>query len=110
MECETEIGEQYAVIRVKGRVDAAVAPDLERVVNDQIGSGKRHILLDFRGVPYISSGGMRVLLATAKKLRGEGDKFALSGLTPEVQKILNLAGFTTILKVYPDEATALLQW
>ncbi|HVN73403.1 MAG TPA: STAS domain-containing protein [Methanoregula sp.] len=98
------------IVSIAGRIDTATAPELEHAVNREIEDGHRKILLDFSAVPYISSGGLRVLLATAKKLRNPPDGFALCGLGPEVHKILSLTGFTTIFSIYPSEAEALAGW
>jgi len=98
------------VLSVQGRVDTSTAPELEQAINKEIEAGTRKILLDFSAVSYISSGGLRVLLATAKKLKNTGDKFGICSLTPEVMKILKLAGFTSIFSIYPSEGEALAGW
>lgn len=95
---------------ISGRIDTATAPELEQTINKEIELGHRKILLNFTGVSYISSGGLRVLLATAKKLKAPEDKFGICGLSPEVQKILRLAGFTSIFSIYPSEGEALAGW
>jgi anti-sigma B factor antagonist len=102
--------EEKTVLSIRGRIDTATAPELEQAINRQIESAKRQILLDFSGVTYISSGGLRVLLATAKKLKSPGDRFGLCSLSPEVLKILKLAGFTSIFTIYPSEGEALAGW
>ena len=95
---------------IAGRIDTATAPELEQHINKVIEQGSRRVLLNFAGVSYISSGGLRVLLATAKKLKSPEDKFGICGLSPEVQKILKLAGFTSIFSIYPSEGEALASW
>lgn len=95
---------------MNGRIDTSTAPLLEQAINKEIGDGKRKLLLDFSSVTYISSGGLRVLLATAKKLKNPADKFALCSLSAEVLKILRLAGFTSIFSIYPSEGEALAGW
>ncbi len=110
MEIRTEKQGNGAVVHVAGRIDTAAAPGLEQELNRLIGEGIRRVILDFSDVPYISSGGLRVLLATAKKLRGNGDSFALCALNPEVTKIMTLAGFTTIFTIYLSEGEALARW
>jgi anti-anti-sigma factor len=97
-------------LSVSGRIDTATAPALEQEINRIIEGGTRSVLLDFSNVVYISSGGLRVLLSTAKKLRNPGDKFALCSLSPEVMKILKLAGFNTIFSIYPTSGEALAGW
>lgn len=110
MDITTADREGKTVLSITGRIDTSTAPDLEQAINRQIDEQKRQILLDFSGVTYISSGGLRVLLATAKKLKNPGDKFALCSLSPEVLKILKLAGFTSIFSIYPSEGEALAGW
>jgi len=99
-----------SVMAVSGRVDSLTAGDLEQAINGEIGQGHRQILLNFAGVPYISSGGLRVLLVTAKKLRSDGDKYALCSLSAEVHKILKLTGFLSIFTTYSSEGEALARW
>ncbi|NLD57548.1 MAG: STAS domain-containing protein [Methanomicrobiales archaeon] len=110
MDILTADREGKTILSIAGRIDTSTAPDLEQAINRQIDEQKRLILLDFSGVTYISSGGLRVLLATAKKLKNPGDKFALCSLSPEVLKILKLAGFTSIFSIYPSEGEALAGW
>lgn len=110
MEITTTIRENATILSVDGRVDTATAPLLEQAINHEIGQQRRKILLDFSKVTYISSGGLRVLLATAKKLKNPGDRFALCSLSPEVMKILRLAGFTSIFSICPTEGEALAGW
>ena len=102
--------EGKTVLSINGRIDTSTATDLEQVINKEIGLGKRQILLDFSRVSYISSSGLRVLLATAKKLKNPGDKFAICSLSPEVLKVLRLAGFTSIFSIYSSEGEALAGW
>ena len=110
MEIKTEKRGNGAVVHASGRIDTAAAPALEQELNRLIAEGTHKILLDFTGVPYISSGGLRVLLATAKKLRGAGDSFSLCALNAEVTKIMTLAGFNTIFAIFSTEGDALAKW
>jgi len=102
--------EGKTVLSINGRIDTSTATELEQVINKEIGLSKRQILLDFSRVSYISSSGLRVLLATAKKLKNPGDKFGICSLSPEVLKVLRLAGFTSIFSIYSSEGEALAGW
>ncbi|MGA2918169.1 STAS domain-containing protein [Methanoregula sp.] len=110
MEISTRTQDGSTIISIAGRIDTATAPALERVINTEIASGNHQVLLNFSGVSYISSGGLRVLLATAKKLKGAGDRFGICCLSPEVLKILKLAGFTSIFSIHSSEGEALAGW
>lgn len=110
MEITTTSKDNATLLSLNGRIDTATAPELEQAINKVIDGGQRKVLLDFAGVTYISSGGLRVLLATAKKLKNPGDKFGICALSPEVLKILKLAGFTSIFSIYASEGEALAGW
>jgi anti-sigma B factor antagonist len=110
VEIATTKHENATILSVSGRIDTATAPALEQAINQEIEHQNRKILLNFSAVNYISSGGLRVLLATAKKLKNPGDRFALCSLSPEVMKILKLAGFTSIFSISPTEGEALAGW
>ena len=110
MDTKIQNKEGTAVIALSGRIDTTAAPELEKQLNSLLGEGKNRILLDFAEVTYISSGGLRVLLSTAKKLRGAGDRFGLCNLSTEVNKIMKLAGFTTIFSIFASEGDALAAW
>lgn len=110
MEITNAHQDNVSILSITGRIDTATAPVLEQAINKEIDSGQRRILLNFSSVSYISSGGLRVLLATAKKLKTPGDKFAICGLCAEVLKVLKLAGFTSIFSIYPSEGEALAGW
>ncbi len=98
------------VIAPSGRIDTMTAPEVERAIEAAIGGGSRRVLVDLGAVPYISSMGLRVLLMAAKKLRGPDDRFGLSALAPEVEKVMRLTGFSSILRSFAtrDEAVGAL--
>ncbi|MBN2733524.1 MAG: STAS domain-containing protein [Methanomicrobiaceae archaeon] len=102
--------DNITILAMNGRLDSITSADLENEINREIESGNRRVLLNFSSVSYISSGGMRVLLATAKKLRTEGDRFGLCCLTADVHKVLKLAGFTSIFSIYSSEGEAVVGW
>ena len=110
MDIITTNREGKTILFINGRIDTSTAPELEQAINKEIGFGNRKILLDFSRVSYISSSGLRVLLATAKKLKNPGDKFGICSLQPEVLKVFKLAGFTTIFSIYASEGEALATW
>jgi anti-anti-sigma factor len=80
-------------IAVSGRLGAASAPRLTGTLAEAVASGERRIVLDLKGLDYISSAGVLALETTAAKLRTEGRELVLSGPTPPVRLALTLAGF-----------------
>jgi anti-sigma B factor antagonist len=110
MEITTAMRGDVAVLSLAGRIDTVSAPELEEAITRTVEGGTRKVLLDFSGVSYISSGGLRVLLAAAKRLRSPGDRFGLCSLSPDVLKIIRLTGFTSIFSIYPSDGEALAAW
>ncbi len=110
MQMQEDPRENGIILHLSGRIDSSTAPMLEEELNRLIGDGHRKVLLEFSSVTYISSGGLRILLITAKKLREPGDKFGLCCLPAEVYKILRMAGFTSLFPIYPDEGAGLAGW
>lgn len=95
------------LIRVSGRLDAATAPDFEAGCLAHARQGESRLLLDFSGVEYISSAGLRALLVIAKALKTAGGALALFGLQPMVQEVMTISGFDQILPIAPDRAAAI---
>jgi anti-anti-sigma factor len=90
------------VVRITGSVDGLTADTLMATLQQQIDSGNTRLVADLSGVSYTSSAGLRALLATVKQARSAGGDFRLAGVLPPVHKVLEMSGFTTILKLYPD--------
>ena len=95
------------IISTAGRIDAYSAKSLEDCLKRVTSEGRRNIVVDLKNTDYISSGGLRVFLATLKELRMEGGSLKLCCLNPAVLKIFKLAGFTSIFSIYATEQEAL---
>lgn len=94
------------VLRIKGRLDAVSAPSAEKKVFDLINNGETKIILNLANVDYLSSAGMRMLLSTAKKMKGISGKFVLSNVNNSVMDILKMSGFDHVLEITGDENEA----
>ena len=71
MTIEIKKNNQETVIEIVGRLDTITAPALDKTINEDIGDAK-NIVLDVKGMEYISSAGLRVLLAAQKKMQKIG--------------------------------------
>ncbi|MBF0487349.1 MAG: STAS domain-containing protein [Nitrospirae bacterium] len=98
---------EIAVVIIAGRIDTVAAPEIEKKIQDVIAGGKNKIVIDLSGSDYISSGGLRVLLGTAKDLKTKGGDLRLCGLTVNVMKIFKLAGFTQVFTICETETDAI---
>ena len=59
---------------------------------------------------YTSSAGLRVLLSTLKEARQRGGDLRLAAVQERVRRVLDLSGFTSILKCYPDVDAAVASY
>lgn len=85
-------------IQIKGRIDTVTAPDFENEINDEIGKFDS-LILDFTDLEYISSAGLRVLIATQKKLKPEDISMAIKNVNDAISEIFRMSGFDKILKI-----------
>ena len=95
------------ILHVKGRLDAISSPAAEKKVFDLINDGQHKLLLDFNGVDYLSSAGMRMLLSTTKKLKTLSGKLIVCSITANVLDVLKLSGFDHVLDLAQTEEEAL---
>ncbi len=72
-----------------------------------IDAGTSKILINFAALEYISSAGLRVLLATAKKLKASGGDLKICSLNDTVQEVFDISGFSSILAVSANREEAL---
>ncbi len=107
MEIEIQPGEYAAVVVIAGSVDGLTADTLLTTLQGYVDAGHTRLVADLERVDYTSSAGLRALLATVKQTRQRGGDLRLANINPQVLKVLELSGFTTILKCYDDVAGAM---
>ncbi len=99
--------DSVTLVAVGGRLDGTGAPELEAHCSTLIADGNTRLVLDFGGVDYISSAGLRSLLVVAKQIKAAGGGLALCSLTAMVREVLEISGFDKILTVATDQTAAL---
>jgi len=107
LQIELEEIDRKIVLRIEGRIDASTSLTLERKINQLIEENHSFLLLDFARVDYLSSAGMRVLLAETKKLKMKKGDLVLFSLNEEVSSTVKMAGFDKILHICSNEKDAL---
>jgi anti-sigma B factor antagonist len=101
-----ELGETQSdnvkVVSIVGSLDALTAPELGAFIEKQLAAGFVNLVADLAGLAYTSSAGLRVLLNTVKETRQRGGDLRLAAIQEKVNEVLDLSGFTSILKCYTD--------
>ena len=85
------------VIELSGRLDTSTAPVLDKTITEDV-SEKTNLTLDFKGVEYISSAGLRVLLSAQKRMKKSGS-MKLKNVCEEVMEVFEMTGFADILVI-----------
>jgi anti-anti-sigma factor len=99
MEVLVEHRASATVVRIIGNVDGLTAETLLSQLQAQVKEGHVRLVGDLSGVGYTSSAGLRALLAVLRDARSGGGDLRLACVKAPVLKILELSGFTSILKV-----------
>ena len=84
-------------LEIIGRLDTITAPELDAEIKQNI-DAIDCLVLNFKGVEYISSAGLRVLLATQKIMNKKG-KMVVREVNDTVMEIFNITGFVDILTI-----------
>ena len=92
-----KVGEVLTV-QIKGDLNVKTSPILEEELRKSI-DGIKELILDFANVEYISSAGLRVLLAMEKAMRRQQSKMKLLHVNSAVKEIIRLAGFLQVMNL-----------
>jgi anti-anti-sigma factor len=97
------------VISVKGRMDALTAPDFDKKIETLLSQGENALILNLSELEYISSAGLRSILAVAKQVKARDGSFVLTELKGAVKEVFEISGFYSIFQVFESEEDALKQ-
>lgn len=99
--------DQTVVISPEGRLDSNTSPKLEQALALQLDQGYTWVFVDMRGVEYIASSGLKVLVSGWRRAQDRGGNLILSGLQPRIVEILEMVGFDMLFQIHPTLDDAL---
>ena len=102
MEISTKEMKRVSLVTVSGRVDSATAPDFDKALQTLIQANRNQIVVDLKGVDYMSSAGIRALVSGLKAAKGGGGDLCIAQPSTRVRDVLDLAGLDAIFAVYED--------
>ena len=97
MTIEMKRNADATVIELVGRLDTTTAPALDKTISEDIGNTK-NLVLDIKGLEYISSAGLRVLLSVQKKMQKIGSMKVIN-VCEAVMEVFEMTGFADILVI-----------
>ena len=95
------------ILTFNGELDTSTSPEAESVTFTLIEEGTVKMLFDFTNLEYISSSGLRIVLANAKKLSMVNGELRVCNLNETVTEVFEISGFNTIVKVFKSTEEAL---
>ena len=84
-------------IALEGRLDTTTSPQLEAELRTGV-NGVTELVFDLEKLDYISSAGLRVLLAAQKVMNKQGE-MKIKNVKPEIMEIFDVTGFVDILSI-----------
>ena len=99
MEITKTISENIITLAVEGRLDTVTSSQLELEVNELFKEEKPNIVFDFASLEYISSAGLRILLAAQKQANALGTEMKIIGANDLVKEIFEITGFSDIMQI-----------
>ena len=97
MKIEIKRTAEETTIELVGRLDTTTAPALDKTINEDIADTK-NLVLNLKGLEYISSAGLRVLLGAQKKMQKIGS-MKVTNVREEVMEVFEMTGFADILVI-----------
>ena len=97
MTIEIKKNAKEVMLEIVGRLDTTTAPMLDKTINEDLQEVET-LVLDLKGLEYISSAGLRVLLSAQKKMQKIGS-MKLKNVCEEVMEVFEITGFADILVI-----------
>jgi anti-anti-sigma factor len=95
---EKEFDKNDLTVNVEGRIDTITSQELESTLNDEI-ENITSLTLNFSNLEYISSAGLRVLIATQKKMNEKDIPMVITNVNNTIKEIFRMSGFDKILEI-----------
>ncbi len=98
MDIEKKKQGETLILKLKGRLDTDTAPMLQEVVDTET-EGVKELQIDMELLEFVSSAGLRVLLAASKKMHGQRGTMPVYHVNDEVKEVFLITGFHRILDI-----------
>jgi anti-anti-sigma factor len=108
MEISAEKMKRCELVSVSGRIDSVTAPELESTLLGLIQAGQKNLVVNLGAVDYISSAGLKALLAALMKVRKAipPGNVVISEITPDMKESFDLVGFDRLFDFYDQDLLA----
>jgi len=91
-------------ISITGSLDSNTAPELQQSIDTEINDSISTTIIDFKSLDFLSSAGLRVIFKTKKFMDGNGGKFFMVNLQPQIKKVFEIIKALDGMDVFKDQA------
>ena len=97
MTIDKQLNGSELTITLNGRLDTTTAPELENAIKENI-AGVTNLVMDFAGLEYLSSAGLRVILSAQKTMNKQGE-MVIRNVNETINEVFEITGFIDILTI-----------
>jgi anti-anti-sigma factor len=90
--------EKKLTLSVEGRINSVTSKKLDEEINNEIGNFD-YLILDFANLEYISSAGLKVLIATHRKINPDNIPFIIKNANDVIMEVFRLSGVDRVLEI-----------
>lgn len=90
-------------ISIAGRLDSNTAPELQQSIDTEISDAVSATIIDFKGLDFLSSAGLRVIFKAKKLMDANGGKFLMVNLQPQIKKVFEIIKALDGMNVFKDQ-------
>lgn len=105
VDIQVEDLKRVELVKVSGRIDSSNAAEFDGVLKEVV-SRKHNVVLEMSGVDYISSAGLRAMVALLRECKRAKGNVVLANPSPRVTEVLALAGLDSLFEVHDSETSA----
>ena len=89
-----------AIFKIEGRIDGLTSKQIQAEIDEILDAGVKNLILDFAGVYYLSSAGIRVFINQMKKINLIGGQLFFVSLSSHILEIFKISGLCSVFKVF----------
>ena len=97
MTIDKQLNGSELTLTLNGRLDTTTAPELENAIKENI-AGITNLVMDFAGLEYLSSAGLRVILSAQKTMNKQGE-MVIRNVNETINEVFEITGFIDILTI-----------
>ncbi|AZR72293.1 anti-sigma F factor antagonist [Anoxybacter fermentans] len=108
MELHIKKKKDTLIVQIKGELDLHTADDLRQGIDQYLQKypSLKNLILDLKGIEFIDSSGLGVILGRYKTIKQRGGNLAAVAVSPRVRRIFELSGMLKIIRIYENKAEA----